>query len=61
MPTINEHILKSLKFKPLPSGHWKHEEKISVNATDNLKPHPNFEAIPPNWTEWFQDVKEMKE
>jgi len=26
--TINVNTLKSVKFKPFPSGHWKHEEEI---------------------------------
>ena len=42
---LNENTLKSLKFKPLPSGYWKHEEEISGDDTWNPKPHPYLKII----------------
>ena len=30
IPTINENTLKTLRFKPLPSSVWKHEEKFML-------------------------------
>jgi len=44
--TINEATLKSLKFKPLPSGYWKHEEEISANDIEAPPPQPYLEMIP---------------
>ena len=61
IPTINENILKSLKFKPLPMVHWKHEDKISADDNESIKPYPYLEIIPPTCIEWFkEDVKAIK-
>jgi len=44
--TVNENTLKSLKFKPLPTGHWKHEDEISVDNIKSAKPLPYLKIIP---------------
>ena len=46
IPIINVNTLRSLKFKPLPSFLWKHEEEIFVNDTEILNPQPYLKIRP---------------
>ena len=59
--TINETTVKSLKLKPLCSGHRKHEHEISANDIRTPPPQLYLKMIPRPWIEWFKrDLKEIK-
>jgi len=47
IPTIKENNLKCLIFKPLPIGHWKHEDKISTDDIELVKPRPSLKSFLP--------------